>query len=277
MNSRLIALGLAGLLGACSSGGATAPAPGSSTAAAGRASGAVTIRYPAVRTLTAAARRSPRFVDPHGASLVFDSAPVNAQPTDPRATTYIAVAPAADGTQTANVSLIAGNSALGVYEYDAGSRLLAVGSMLLGTVAPGSTQTLAITLNMAAAGVAVTTDLANGSNVTPLGADPSNAVDWAAVGGCAAQTGVSYLLPFDAANSYLLLGQNVGVGGIPLTRIVAQSSDGGGTTKIVNDVGGGVRVVFDAAHDGVTATVQAFDPSGVIETTAYLRYTFHVC
>jgi hypothetical protein len=262
--------------------GGAAPAPPRATAAPlGHATGTLTIRYPTVQTLkTSGSSRSPRFVDPSGSNLTFDDAAVGGSGSNADILTTIAVVPGPAGTQTATVPLIAGDSVLTIHEYDGLGHTLASGvASLLGTPA-GSTQPLTVTLNMAVVGVAVTTDPVVGSDITPLSQNSVGPTLWIS---CPAALGPSYLIPYDAANSYLLLlppasgVTPVGIGGVPQAQITSQVADNSGTTRLFTDTAGGLRVKFDAQNNGVTAVVQVFDSSNTVQTTAYIRYTFRVC
>jgi hypothetical protein len=269
-----LALALACGLSACSSGGGAAPAPPRATASPlNHATGTLTIRYPTVQKLTSSgSSRSPRFVDPSGSNLTFDDAATSS--TDDAFTT-IAVSPGPGGTQTASVPLIAGDSVLTVREYDGLGHVLAAGVASLTGTPAGSTQTLTVTLNMAVVGIAVTTDPVAGSDILALSQDSTNPTLWI---GCNALNGPSYLLPFDAANSYLLpFATGVGVGGIPQPKITSQAADNNGTTRLFTDTAGGLRVTFDAQFNGVTGVVQIVDSWGNVMTTEYIRYTFHGC
>ncbi|MDB5040724.1 MAG: hypothetical protein JWN27_1450 [Candidatus Eremiobacteraeota bacterium] len=270
-----LALVLAWGLSACSSGGGAAPAPPRATAAPlGHATGTLTIRYPTVQTLKASgSSRSPRFVDPNGSSITFDDAGAG------DVSTTIAVAPGPGGTQTATVPLIAGDSVLTIHEHDGLGNALAGGAVVLTGTPAGSTQTLTVTLNMIVVGVAVTTDPVSGSDVTTLSQTSGIPTDWAqSLNGCSAVLGRSYLIPYDAANSYQVpLNAGVGLGGIPQVQITLQVADNNGTTRLITDTTGALRVAFDAQHNGVTAVVQVFDSSNNLQTTAYIRYTYRFC
>jgi hypothetical protein len=269
-----LTLALACGLSACSSGGGASPAtPRATTAPLGHATGTLTIRYPTVQKLTASgSSRSPRFVDPSGSSLTFDDA---GSGSSGDILTTIAVAPGMGGTQTATVPLVAGDSVLTIHEVDGLGNTLASGvASLFGTPA-GSIQPLTVTLNMAVVGVAVTTDPAAGADITALSQNSASPTFWIA---CPAALGPSYLLPYDAASSYLLgFSTGVGLGGVPQAQITSQVADNNGKTRLFTDTAGGLRVTFDAQHDGVTAVVQVFDSSNNVQTTTYIRYEYRGC
>jgi hypothetical protein len=272
-----LALALACGLSACSSGGGAAPAaPRATTAPLGHATGTLTIRYAKVQKLKASgSARSPRFVDPSGSNLTFDDAAAAGSGSTADALTTIPVVPGPDGTQTASVPLIAGDSVLTVHEVDGLGNTLASGVAVLSGTPAGSTQTLTVTLTMVVVGIAATTDPLAGSDVTALSQDSSNPTLWI---GCNALNGPSYLIPYDAAYSYLLtFDTGVGLGGIPQAQITSQVADNNGTTRLFTDPSGALRVAFDAQQNGVTAVVQVFDVSNNLETTAYIRYTYHGC
>jgi hypothetical protein len=269
-----LALALACGLSACSSGGGAAPAaPRATTAPLGHATGTLTIRYPTVQKLTVSgSSRSPRFVDPSGSNLTFDDA---ATGSSDDAFTTIPVAPGAGGAQTASVPLIAGDSVLTVHEFDGLGHVLAFGVASLTGTPAGSTQALTVTLNMAVVGIAVTTDPVAGFDILALSQDSANPTLWT---GCNALNGPSYLLPYDAANSYLLpFTTAVGVGGVPHPQLSSQIADNNGTTRLYTDTAGGLRVAFDAQLNGVTGVLQIVDSWGNVMTTEYIRYTYHGC
>jgi hypothetical protein len=276
-----LTLALACGLSACSSGGGAAPAPPrAATAPLGHATGTLTIRYPQVQKLKASgSSRSPRFVDPSGSNLTFDDAAAPGSGSTADAATTIAVAPGPGGTQTASVPLIAGDSVLRVHEFDGLGNTLASGVAILSGTPAGSTQTLTLTLNMAVVGVAATTDPVGGSDVTPLSQNSATPTLWTTLlNGCTAVLGQSYLIPYDAANSYLLpFSTGVGLGGIPQAQITSQVADNNGTTRLFTDTTGALRVAFDAQSNGVTAVVQVFDSSNNLQTTAYIRYPYRFC
>ena len=269
-----LALALTCGLSACSSGGGAAPAPRATAAPLGHATGTLTIRYPTVQTLkVSGSYRSPRFVDPSGSSITFDDAGAS------DVSTTIAVAPGPGGTQTATLPLIAGDSVLTVHEHDGLGNTLAYGAAVLTGTPAGSTQTLTVTLSMAVVGVAATTDPVGGFDVAALSQNSGSPTLWTTLpNGCTAVLGQSYLIPYDAANSYLLpFNTGVGLGGIPQAQITSQVADNNGTTRLFTDTTGALRVAFDAQHNGVTAVVQVFDSSNNLQTTAYIRYTYRFC
>ncbi|MCU1347223.1 MAG: hypothetical protein JWO56_253, partial [Acidobacteria bacterium] len=228
-----LALALTCGLSACSSGGAAPAPPRATTAPFGHATGTLTIRYPKVQTLKASgSTRSPRFVDPSGSSITFDDAAASAD-----ASTTIPVAPGPDGSQTASIPLVAGDSVLTVREHDGLGNTLASGVAVLSGTPAGSTQTLTVTLDMVVIGIAATTDPRFAVDITALSQNSANPTTWS---GCNAVSGPTYLIPFDAANSYLLgLSTAVGLGGIPQARITSQVADNNGTTRLFTDTAGG--------------------------------------
>ena len=258
MRSRLIAFVLAGGLAACSSSGSTPPSARGAVAAAGRATGTLTIRYPAVRHLKLhGALRAPRFVDPAGATLVFSDAPANAQPADPSATTTIAVAPGTDGTQIATASLISGDSVLSVNEYDAGANQLATGTVFLSATAAGSSQAIAMTLYMIPVGIGITAHPDTGSDAVALSMNAASPTVFMPTLGC---PGTSYPFAFDITGAWTTqFNTPLGQGGIPSPQIVSQASDKGGTSRLVSVQGGGIKIVPDGSGNGVTAHLQTFD------------------
>jgi hypothetical protein len=276
LRTAALSLALACGSSACSSGGGAAPAPPlATTSPLGHATGTLTILYPSVSTLKAGGSlRSPRFVDPNGAFLTFDDTAACCGPAAD-ILTKIAVAPGPGGTQTATIPLIAGDSYLVVHEYDAGSNLLAQGVAFLAATPAGSTQALTVTLNMVVVGVAVTTSLVNPTNMTALSQNSASPTPWS---NCSAVNGPSYLIPYDAASSYLLSSTTgVGLGGIPQAQITSQVADNNGTTRLFTDAAGRLRAAWDAGNNGVTAVVQVFDSSNNVQTTAYIRYTYFFC
>jgi hypothetical protein len=128
---------------------------------------------------------------------------------------------------------------------------------------------------MAVVGIAVTTDPVAGFDIVALSQNSASPTLWT---GCNALNGPSYLIPFDAANSYLLpFTTAVGVGGVPQPRITSQAADNNGRTQLFTDNAGRLRVAFDAQQNGVTGVVQVVDSWNNVVTTEYIRYTYHGC
>ena len=150
--------------------------------------------------------------------------------------------PAAPPTSTpqgsAHGTLTIRDSVLTATEFLSYGAHLAVDSVNLSAVAPGSTVPVTVTMTMIPVGVAVTTDPLNGSDATTLSSNAATPTVW---NSCPAILGPSYLVPYDAANSFVLFGQNVGVNGIPPALIGSQASDNSGTSHISTDIADGVH------------------------------------
>lgn len=276
--ARALALATSALVAACSGGGGTSGVPAPSTTAAPQhsASGTLTIRYPSnlLRITPSGATRAPRFVDPTvGATLLLDDKPLPASGFVADAATTVTVAPGTDGTQTAQVSLLSGDSVLTVTESYGGAQL-AVGSVTMYGVAPGSTVPVTATMTMIPKGIAVTSDPVRGSDAAALSQNPATPTP---VSSCRFASGPWYLVPYDATNS-TAFGKSLGVDGIPPVVIGSQRSDNGGTTRLATDITGAVHVLFDGANDGVNATLYVYDPTNsVVLVTRYAHFVFPLC
>jgi len=270
-------------LASCSGGGSTASvAPHTTPSSGGRAQATITVKYTQGmhRLKSSATRRSPRFVDPYGSTVNVSSS----SSTNPSfsTSTSIVVAPAADGSQTILAPIVSSpgpsdTTYIYVVEYDSSGDQLSTGQAYLSSVQPGTVvQAPPITLNMVVAGVAITTDTQVGGDLTPLSQNAASPTVWASCNILAGRA--SYLIPYDAANEYLLDPPTyVGLGGIPQAQVTSQVADNGGTSRISTDVNGGLHITFDPSGDGVNGTIQVFDIYGNLETTTYVYFQYPSC